>query len=118
MSSGKDPRLDEAAALRDEGMAAVEAAADPRVIVLIDGEIELANKSGRRWSANDIRDRLPVSAHQLVGARVRAAARRKDCMPVGYTPSTLPSTHAHPIRVWLGTEAHNALHGRTAATTS
>ena len=93
-------------ALRDAGMAAAENAADPRIILAIDAAIERANASGRPWSANDIRDELPVSHAGLVGARVRAAATRRpvEMVRVGYVPSSLPSTHAHPIAVWVGVE--------------
>ena len=99
------------ATLRDRGMALAEAYADPRVILAIDAVIAEANASGRPWSANDIRDRLPVSSHALVGARVRAAAMRRpvEQVRVGYVPSDLPSTHAHPVAVWVGAEHHEAV---------
>ena len=91
-------------ALRDAGMAQAEAAADPRVILAIDAEIAKANAAGERWSANTIRERLPVSHGPLVGARVRAAATRRprEMVRVGYVPSSLASTHAHPIAEWIG----------------
>lgn len=93
----------EADRLRDEGMSQAENAADPRVILAIDAAIARANASGREWSANDIRAEFPTTESQgLVGARVRAAAQRKEMRPVSYTPSTLPSTHGHPIRTWRG----------------
>lgn len=88
--------------LRDEGMAAAENASDPRVKLAIDAAIARANASGREWSANDIRAEFPVCSQGLVGARVRAAAQRKEMRAVGYTPSTLASTHGHPIRTWVG----------------
>ena len=93
-------------ALRDAGMDATTNAADPRVILAIDAEIAKANASGERWSANTIRDRLPVSHGPLVGARVRAAATRRprEQVRIGYVPSTLASTHAHPIAEWIGAE--------------
>lgn len=43
---------------------------------------------------------LPDVRQPLIGARVRAAAIRKTIRCVGYTPSNLPSTHAHDIKVW------------------
>ena len=103
-------RVADARAARDEGMALVEQAADPRVILAIDAAISRANASGRVWSANDIRDQFPVADEHLVGARVRAAATRRprEQYPVGYTPSTLLSTHAHPIRMWQGADAYEA----------
>lgn len=110
----KAQRLEEAAAARDEGIEQVENAADPRVIFAIDAAIEAAIDSGRRFSANDIRDKFPVSDEHLVGARMRSFAyRRIDgnplMVPVGRTPSTLKSTHFHEIKVWLGWEAAQAL---------
>lgn len=98
-------------ALRDEGMEAAENAADPRVILAIDAAIERANESGRAWSANDIRDEIPVAGQGLVGARVRAAAMRRpvEMVRVGYVPSNLPSTHAHPVALWIGAAHHEAV---------
>lgn len=92
------------ATLRDQGIALTEQAADPRLILMVDDKIAELNASGRTWSANDLRDLLPVVAGPLVGARVRAAAMRKppEMVRVGYEPSTLRSTHAHPIAVWRG----------------
>ena len=89
-------------ALRDQGMARVEAASTDDDIAAIDAAIAEANASGREWSANDIRARFDVERHQLVGARVRAAAMRKSMRRVGYVPSDLPSTHSHPIALWIG----------------
>ena len=91
-------------ALRDAGMAEAEHAADPRLSLMIDRHIAAMNASGLEWSCNDIRDAFPVVSSGLVGARVRAAATRRprEMVPVGYTPSTLDSTHAHPIRTWRG----------------
>ena len=93
-------------ALRDAGMAQTENAADPRVILAIDAAIDRFNASGRPWSANDLRDELPVSHGPLVGARVRAAAARRpvEMVCVGRVPSNLKSTHAHEIKVWIGAE--------------
>lgn len=94
-----------AEALRDEGMRQAEDHADPRAILTIDAVIRLANASGQPWSANDIRDALPTTTSPgLVGARIRSFAGRRPRVQrrVGYVPSTLPSTHHHPVAVWLG----------------
>lgn len=116
-------RLEDAAAARDAGIAQVENAADPRVILAIDAEIEKAIDSGRRFSANDIRDRFPVSDEHLVGARMRSyAARRSDGQPLmvraGWTTSSLKSTHSHEIKVWLGYAAHQALNSHPTTRTA
>lgn len=89
---------------RDAGMAATENAADPRLILAVDRVIAEHNATGMPWSANDIRDALPVVAGPLVGARVRAAAMRRpvEMEQVGMTRSSLRSTHAKPIAVWRG----------------
>ncbi|MCB9377116.1 MAG: hypothetical protein H6515_14775 [Microthrixaceae bacterium] len=102
-------------AARDDGMARVEAGSDPRVILAIDAVIERAISSGRRFSANTIRDQLPVSDSHLVGARVHSyALRRVDGHPlmvcVGREPSTLLSTKSAEVKVWLGYDAHQTIH--------
>lgn len=93
-----------AEALRDEGMTTAENAADPRIIHTIDALIDRYNATGMPWSANDLRDELPVSSQGLVGARVRAAAMRRpvEMVKVGRTQSSLRSTHAKEIAVWRG----------------
>ena len=89
-------------ALRDAGMARTTAAADEADIAAIDDSIDRLNATGAPWSANDLRSLLPDVRQPLIGARVRAKARRREMRRVSYTPSTLPSTHAHPIAVWQG----------------
>lgn len=90
--------------LRDAGMERVRNNADPRAILFIDALIDAANECGKPWSANDIRDQLPVTHQNLVGDRVRAASMRRpvEMVPVGEVQSNLPSTHAKPIKVWQG----------------
>ncbi|WP_325598655.1 hypothetical protein [Nocardioides sp.] len=117
-----EERIRDAAAARDEGIAQVENGSDPRVILAIDAAIQAAIESGRRFSANDIRDQFPVSDEHLVGARFRAhAQKRVDSQPlmvcVGRTTSTLKSTRHHEIKVWLGWDAHRAVN-RVASATS
>jgi hypothetical protein len=126
MSASRPPlgkRLADAKAARDEGMATAEHAADPRIILAIDAAIEKAIASGRRFSANSIREDLPVSHAGLVGARMNSYANRKvDGHPlmkrVGEAPSTLESTHYHPVRVWLGWDAYQALNPNATAATA
>ena len=91
--------------LRDEGIARVTANSDQTVIDAIDHAISLYNRLGVEWSVNDVREvcaEIHRAKPQLIGARVRAAAMRKEMVRVGYEPSTLPSTHAHPIAIWRG----------------
>lgn len=101
--------LAEGQRLRDEGMARVTAWSDERCIRVIDSMIQALNRNDLEWSANDLRVRIAQvwpevieAAPQLVGARVRSAATRGLMRKVGYTPSTLPSTHSHVIAVWRG----------------
>ena len=90
---------------RDEGMATATHAADPRLVLMIDDLIAEHNATGKPWSANDIRDLVPAVGQGLVGARVKSASMRKDSGMafVGWTRSSLRSTHAKPIAVWRGT---------------
>lgn len=92
---------------RDAGIAQREQHADARWIAIVDAVIERWAKSGRTFSANDIRDELPVSARDLVAGRIRSAWMRKPALivAVGEVKSTLKSTHAKRITVWLGAEA-------------
>lgn len=111
----REQRLAEARAARDEGMQQARDHADPRVILSIDAAIEKAIASGRRFSANDIRDQFPVASQGLVGDRFTTFVKRRiDGRPlmvaVGRTASTLKSTHNHEIKVWLGYDAHQSLH--------
>lgn len=111
-------RVAAARAARDDGMAEAEHAADPRVILAINAAIEAAIASGRRFSANTIRDKFPVSDEHLVGTRFQAyTQKRVDGHPlmvrVGYEASTLKSTRAHEIKVWLGWDAHQAINRTT-----
>lgn len=93
--------------LRDAGIAQAELAADPRLILAVDSVIDRWSNSGRKFSANEIRDEVPVAAAHLVGARLRAAAMRRpiEIRKVGEVRSTLLSTHAKNIAVWVGDAA-------------
>jgi hypothetical protein len=99
-----DTRRAEAEQLRDEGMQQAEDHADPRRKIMVDDAIAAANASGRDWSANDIRDQLPVVCSGLVGARVRAAFMRRpvEMIAVGEVRSNLPTTRTKRITVWRG----------------
>lgn len=99
------------ATLRDVGMTQAECAADPRIIAAIDAAIDAAiaraNATGEPWSANSIRDQLPVTTRGLVGARINAARMRRpvEMVQVGEVQSTLGSTHAKRIGLWRGVAA-------------
>lgn len=116
----KTERHELAEQAKADGMEQAETHADSRVLASIDLAIEKAITSGRRFSANTIREQIPGSGQGLVGARFNSYAQRKvDGHPlmvcVGRTQSDLPSTHNHEIKVWLGWDAHQATQ-RTRAT--
>lgn len=94
-------------ALRDTGHATTTHAADPRLVLTVDKVIADANATGKRWTADDIRDALPVVAGPLVGARIRAAALRKphEMRKVGMKPSALLSARRAYVAVWIGVES-------------
>lgn len=94
--------LAEGRRLRDEGMARTEAAnVDGIDKQIIDTAIHRLNVSTPVWSANDLRVMCPGVRQPLIGQRIRAYAKRKLIVHVGYTRSTLPSTHAHDIKTWM-----------------
>lgn len=88
-------------ALRDEGIARVEGAADDWERAVIDQAIRAVADRGRPFSANDVRPLLPAGVRPaLIGARFRTAALHGVISRIGYTPSTDPGTHAHPVALW------------------
>jgi hypothetical protein len=91
-------------AARDTALAAQTHAADPRLLLAVDAVIERYAASGRRFSANELRDDVPTLASHLVGNRLRAAFMRKELVPVGKVRSTLRSTHAKEICTYVGAE--------------
>jgi hypothetical protein len=101
---GDDAGVVEGRRRRDEGMAATEAAdTDGHDKDVIDAAIASLNAATWRrgpWSANDLRRKCPNVRQPLIGARVRSWAKRGLIVHVGYTPSDLPSTHAHDIKTW------------------
>lgn len=102
--------LAKARAARDEGMAqAQDADRDGWDTKVIDQALAALAATGHPFSANDLRALLPDVRQSLIGVRVRAAGVRGDIRRVGYTPSTLESTHGHPIAVWV-----SAQHGATS----
>lgn len=89
---------------RDAGIALRENAADPRWIAIVDAIIQRWARSGRKFSANTIRDEVPVAARDLAGGRILSALNRKDIKRVGYVKSSLVSTHSKPIGEYVGIE--------------
>lgn len=88
---------------RDEGMARTTEAAGDDEITILDAAIARMAATGDVFSANDIRPELDGVRGPLIGARFSLARKRGLIVPVSYTPSTDPGTHAHAIRTWQGT---------------
>lgn len=91
-------------ALRDAGIAAAENATDPRWIIIVDSIIETAATTGNRFSADDIREHVPITALHLVGGRIRSFLMRKEIVMVGEVRSTWPATHHKKIGVYVGAD--------------
>lgn len=89
-----------------EGWARYEAAvvahgpADAWDRAVIDQCIEAFVRQGRPFSVNDMRPLLPEVRYPLIGGRLQAAQRAGLIRRVGFTPSTLPSTHNAMVRVY------------------
>lgn len=88
--------------LRDEGLEAVVEGSDEWERSCVDRAIEWMAEYGREFSADDIRSWLPpLRSNNLIGQRFITAARRGQIRRVGYIKSTNPTTHSHPIAVWV-----------------
>lgn len=89
---------------RDRGVAVVEAASDDQGRAVVDQAIRVHAQSGRPFSVNDFRDLLPAERANLLGARVLAAAKRREIVRVGYEPATHAAGHGRPIALWQAPE--------------
>lgn len=103
--------------LRDQGMAQVEHNTDVRLILAVDAVIAQFNEDGTEWSANDVRDRMPVVPPALIGARVKAATMRRpiEMRRVGWVISDLPSTKSKPIGKYRGAQHADTLFDEASA---
>jgi hypothetical protein len=89
-----------------EGIARADAAADPDARAAIDAAIARLAATGEEWSANELRVHVPGITGAIMGARFSAAAKAGLIRDTGKrVPSTLGSTHAHEVRVWVGVAA-------------
>jgi hypothetical protein len=98
-------RISECIAARDEGIAQAEDAdRSGWNKALIDQAIDALARTGEPFSANDLRVLLPDDIPgPLFGARFQHASRNRGVIqPLGLTSSSKKSTHAHPIRIWVG----------------
>lgn len=67
---------------------------------VIDQAIKAFVLAGKPFSVNDCRPLLPPVRKCLISRRFIEAQKAGWLVPTGYTPSTLPSTHGHPVRVY------------------
>lgn len=88
---------------KEQGMARVDAAADPAIKDRIDATIRRWAARGMEFSANDLRAEYGDLGN-VVGSRFSVAAKRGLIRDTGKRiPSNLASTHSAEVRVWVGT---------------
>ena len=95
-------------ALRDSGIARADLAQPDAWKHAVDTTIESLARTGRAFTADDVRPltgESPTGSQGAMGARIRAAACRGVIRQVGYRRSTQPSAHARPLAVWIGVAA-------------
>ena len=86
---------------------------------LLNQAIDAIAGDGRPFSMNDVRAVLPELAHGTAGLYFHSLVRRRNPRQVdtvGEEPSTAPSTHGKPIKVYVLTpERREAIAARRAA---
>ena len=93
--------------LRDTGMAAVVNHADSRLVAIVDAAIEQLAASGEPFSADNVRDLIPVSALPLVGSRMNSYRLRRNpqvLAVVGEVVSDWPATRRKRIGLYVGAQ--------------
>jgi len=93
-----------AKALGERGMA-LASQAHPDERARVDAAIRTLAARPGEWSANDLRELTGGIRGPVVGAAFQAAAKAGLIRKVGFTPSTDPGTHGHPISTWRGVAA-------------
>jgi hypothetical protein len=92
-------------------------AQDDADVALLDAVILAFARNGRPFSANDMRPHIPEVRSALISGRLATACNAGLIRAVGYTPSTLPSTHNARVRVYAprpeGVRAYDAAHTTT-----
>lgn len=96
--------------LRDEGVTAAiaaDTAAHRGHRDAIEQALDELITSGRAFTADDIRSRLPAEVQEripppLLPAVLRAACQRGLIRHVGWASSTRATRHAGPLRRWVG----------------
>lgn len=90
---------------RDEAVAVARAATHTGWRLVVDRVIEDLARSGRPFTAEDVRARSgdPLgSSPAAMGAAFSAAHRAGLIVPVGFDVAKRPEAHCRPIRVWQG----------------
>lgn len=98
--SGPTPMTAVSAALAAFNAAVPEDRSDDWDKAVIDQAITHLAASLSSFSANDLRPLLPAVRQALISRRLIAAQHRKEIVAVGFTRSTLPSTHGAFLRVY------------------
>lgn len=91
-------------ALRDEGVARADQAADDAWKAEVDRVIRRLAARGAPFTSDDVRAAgVPEPAsHKAWGGRYTALAKAGVIRAVGWQTSSNPATHARPVRVWVG----------------
>ena len=76
--------------------------------LVIDKVIEHHASLGRTFSTNDLREDLPAVRNALISRRLIAAQNAGLIVKVGFTPSTLASTHGAVLAVYRPVEQEGA----------
>lgn len=76
--------------------------AHPEAKRVVEAAVRELAKSGRVFSANDLRARGIDPGGGVVGAVFGELSRAKVIRHVSYEPSTKPNTKAHDIKTWQG----------------
>lgn len=89
---------------RDEALARLDASGKAEADrQLVDELIGTYARTGRPFSANDIRPHLPADVNQnVIGNRFTHAAKDGVIRRVGLTPSTKRTTHLKDVACWIG----------------
>lgn len=91
-------------ALKEQGMAAADGAADLVWRAAVDDAILTLAVTGGEFTAEDVRAIAgdPPDHPNALGARFSSAAKRGEIVRVGFRIATRASRHSHPIAVWRG----------------
>jgi hypothetical protein len=82
------------------GAESVSKHADEAEVAQIDGAILLCARSGRAFTADDVRAMIEPSHPNLLGGRFLILARQDKIEPCGYVKAERPARRGGILRVW------------------